>query len=65
MSKDGYLPDGIEDHDIPGYLDDDHYKGCPVEKDGTAQPWECICPSREELKAEAEEAKRDARRDES
>lgn len=41
MSRDGYLPDGVESHHIPGNRpEDEHSKACPCHDD--ADPI-CVC----------------------
>lgn len=38
MSKDGYLPDGVRESDLPG--SEDHHLACPCHED---QPERCEC----------------------
>lgn len=41
MSRDGYLPDGVEDWHIPGNRpQDQHFDECPCADDG---PEYCVC----------------------
>ena len=40
MSKDGYLPDGVSEKDLPGEREG-HYKACPVHEDADQQYSEC------------------------
>jgi hypothetical protein len=40
MSKDGYLPDDVNEKDLPGF-DDQHYLTCPMHEDAPEVYSEC------------------------